>query len=117
SVAVKMWRPSVSVLVATRQAPLASAVAVPIDALPSYRLTVLLAAAVPVTVSTLASVTSAALPVSGEKGVMVGVAGAGATEVDACGELVADSLSSALIVFPLVMSMLLDTDQPIKESG
>src|ERR1035437_8921565 len=77
AVAVRLWAPLLSAAVTKLQAPLAFAVAVPSLVLPSNTLTVLLASAVPLSVSTVALVMpSPTTPLSGENEVMVGATGA-----------------------------------------
>ena len=84
AVAVRTCLPSASAEVVSVQAPVELAVAVPIWVEPSYTLMVLLAAAVPFSVSTLASVTpSPTTPVSGDHDVITGAAGADVVVVDA----------------------------------
>src|ERR1700749_956255 len=77
SVAVKLWLPFASVAVANVHAPLLFAVAVPSLVVPSYTVTVLLAAAVPVSVRVVSLVMwSPTTPLSVETEAVVGAAGA-----------------------------------------
>src|SRR5690348_5603351 len=77
AVAVKLCAPSASTAVAKLQAPVPLATALPMSVAPSNTLTVLLASAVPLSVSVFASVRwSPAVPLSGENAAIVGALGA-----------------------------------------
>ena len=78
AVAVKLWLPFDKAAVVKLQAPLPFAVTVPSCVVPSYTLTVLFAAALPVNVSVLSFVIpSPATPLSTEIGPIVGAAKGG----------------------------------------
>ena len=89
AVAVKLCVPVDSLAVVRFQAPLAFALAVPIDVVPSNNLTVLPASAVPDKVRTLAVVIlSPTVPVSGVKAVILGADGATVSGVVTTGGVV-----------------------------
>ena len=95
ALAVKLCVPPDNWDVATLQAPLAFAFAVPISVVPSNSLTVLPASAVPDNVSTLAVVIlSPTAPVSGVKATILGAAGAVVSGVPVTGGVVCPDPSS-----------------------